>query len=327
MSLLEKNFLSLKNLLIVIGVYVIFALAIHFGIINSYWHGILDLTLINIILVVSLNLATGFLGQLTLSHSGFMAIGAYTCALITKSIPTSGWLEFPFALICGGLLSMLIAFIVSIPAMKIAGNYLVIITLAVNEIIRNLIINLNIGNGSSGLHGIPYYSNFTITFLFALLVIAIVYLLINSKYGRAIVCIPQNEMLAKSCSINTFYYKLAAFSLAAFFAGIAGGLYAHELTVIEPNMFNYSYSLELLAMVIIGGLGSISGSIICAVVLTILPYIFSFAFDLKTAIYLAAMIYVMMRLPNGFFGDYKHYFDKLISFLKEKGVFNLKKAR
>ncbi len=325
--MLERKFICMKSLLWIAAIYIVLEFAIRFGIINSYWHGILDLTLINVILVVSLNLATGFLGQLTLAHSGFMAIGAYTCASVTKFLSASGWLEFPFALLCGGLFAMLVAFIISIPAMKIAGNYLVIITLAVNEIIRNLIINLNIGNGASGLHGIPAYSNFTISFFCAAFVITIIYLLINSKYGRAIVCIPQNEMLAKSCSINTFGYKLAAFSLAAFFAGIAGGLYAHELTVIEPNMFNYSYSVELLAMVIIGGLGSISGSIICAIVLTILPYVFSFAFDFKTAIFLAAMIFIMMRMPNGFFANYKIYLQKLFSLLKAKDFLNLKKAR
>lgn len=325
MIILEKKFFSFKIFFFVVALYVVLLASISFGLINSYWAGILNITLINIILVVSLNLATGFLGQLTLAHSGFMAIGAYASIAVTKFLSTKGYFEFPLALICAGLLSMTLAFFISIPAMKIAGNHLVIITLAVNEIIRNLIINLNIGNGSSGLRGIAHYSNFTIVFVITILIIAVIYLLLNSKYGLAIVCIPQNEMLAKSCSINTFYYKLAAFSLTAFFAGIAGGLYAHEITVIEPNMFDYSYSLELLAMVIIGGLGSIEGSVISAIVLTILPYLFNFASDLRIIIYLAGMIAVMMYMPNGLFSQYKTFISNLTSMLKEKKLLNLKR--
>lgn len=320
---MEKRFFSLRIFSIVVLVYVIFAFSINFGLINSYWAGIFKIAIINVILVVSLNLATGFLGQLTLAHSGFMAIGAYVSVIITKLLSASGWFEFPFALICGGLAAMIFAFAVSIPAMKITGNYLVIITLAVNEIIRNLIINLNIQGGSSGSRGLYHYSNFTIVYCAAVLIIVFIYLLINSKYGRSIVCIPQNEMLAKSCSINTFYYKLAAFSLAAFFAGIAGGLYAHEITVIEPNMFDYSYSLELLAMVIIGGLGSIVGSVISAIVLTVLPYMISFAFDFRIIIYLSGMIAVVIYMPSGLFSDYKNFLSKFYAVVKEK-FFNIK---
>lgn len=302
---MNKKFFSPKIFLLISLIYVISIAAINFGFINSYWEGILKLALINIILVVSLNLATGILGQLSLAHSAFMAMGAYTSVLITKFFTASGWLEFPFAIICGGLVAMFFAAFISYPTMKIPGNYLLIITLAVNEIVRNFIINFNIAGGSTGCRGIAHYSNFSVVYIVTVLIVGFIYLLINSKYGRATICISQNELLTKSCGVDTFSYKIATFSLAAFFAGIAGGLFAHELLVIEPNMFDYTYSLELLAMVIIGGLGSISGSIISAVTFTILPYISEFILDMKLIIYLLAMILVIFYMPNGLFSNYK----------------------
>lgn len=302
---MKKKFFSPKIFLLICLIYVISIAAINFGFINSYWEGILKIALINIILVVSLNLATGILGQLSLAHSAFMAMGAYASVMITKFFTASGWLEFPFAVICGGLVAMFFAVFISYPAMKIPGNYLLIITLAVNEIVRNFIINFNIAGGSTGCRGIAHYSNFSAVYIITVLIVGFIYLLIHSKYGRATICISQNEMLTKSCGVDTFSYKIATFSLAAFFAGIAGGLFAHELLVIEPNMFDYTYSLELLAMVIIGGLGNISGSIISAVIFTILPYTIEFILDIKLIIYLLAMILVIFYMPTGLFSDYK----------------------
>lgn len=302
---MKKKFFSPKIFLLICSIYVISIAAIHFGFINSYWEGILKIALINVILVVSLNLATGILGQLSLAHSAFMAMGAYTSVIITKFFTVSGWLEFPFAVICGGLVAMFFAVFISYPAMKISGNYLLIITLAVNEIVRNFIINFNIAGGSTGCRGIAHYSNFSVVYIITVLIVGFIYLLIHSKYGRATICISQNEMLTKSCGVDTFSYKIATFSLAAFFAGIAGGLFAHEFLVIEPNMFDYTYSLELLAMVIIGGLGSISGSIISAIIFTILPYTIEFILDIKIIIYLLAMILIIFYMPTGLFSDYK----------------------
>ena len=319
-----KKFFSWKVFLSQIIIYLVFFFLMKTGFINSYWAGIIRLAFINIILVTSLNLATGFLGQLTLAHSAFMALGAYTSAIITKYMPLPGFLEFGIGIILGGLVAMIIAYLISIPAMKIAGNYLVITTLAVNEIIRNLIINLNIQGGESGCRGIPYYSNFTVVYIVAVIAIMSVYLVLDSKYGRAIVCIPQNELLAKSCGIDTFHYKLFAFSAAAFYAGVAGALYAHEITVIEPNMFDFGYSLELLAMVIIGGLGNLNGSVISAFLLTLLPYIFGFSEDIRIIIHVVFMLLVIVFVPSSLFMRYrflsKEFFDGI-----KKEIENLKK--
>ena len=316
---MTKKFFSWKILLGQIAIYLIFLFLIKQNFINSYWAGVVRLSFINIILVTSLNLATGFLGQLTLAHSAFMALGAYTSAIITKYMAWPRHVEFVLGMILGGLVAMIVAYLVSIPAMKVAGNYLVITTLAVNEIIRNLIIDLNIQGGESGCRGIPYYSNFTVVYIVAVISIAFFYLVLKSKYGRAIVCIPQNELLAKSCSINTFRYKLLVFSIAAFFAGIAGALYAHEITVIEPNMFDFSYSLELLAMAIIGGLGSINGSVLSAFLFTFLPYVFGFSEDVRIIVHIILMILVIIFVPNGLFMKNKVLSKEFIGTVK-KGI-------
>lgn len=315
---MTKKILGYKNLLLLIGIYLFFLIGIKGKLINFYWEGIFKLALINIILVVSLNLATGLLGQLNLAHSAFMAIGAYTCVFITRNLFFPGFINFLFGLFLGGIAAMIFAYLISAPAMKIPGNYLIIATIAANEIIKDLIINLNILGGSSGIHGINYYSNFSFVYLVMALIIIFIYVIKNSKYGRAIMCIPQNEMLAKSCGIDTFHSKLFVFSIAAFFAGVAGGLYAHEMTVIEPNMFDFSYSLELLAMVIIGGLGNIIGSIVSAFIFSVMPYVFNIGSELKVIIHVVMMIIVIIFMKKNLILDYKRFLADAWNDMKKK---------
>ena len=302
-----KKILKYKKELLMLGVYLVLLLGIKTGFINFYWEGIIKLALINIILVVSLNLATGFLGQLNLAHAAFMSIGAYTCVFVSRNFIFPGVINFLIGMILGGIMAALFAYLISAPAMKIPGSYLVIATIAANEIIKDLILNLNIMGGANGIHGISYYSRFSLIYFIMMLVVALINFVRNSKYGRAIVCIPQNELLAKSCGIDTFHSKLFVFSIAAFFAGVAGGLYAHEVTVIEPNMFDFGYSLELLAMVIIGGLGNIIGSVISACVLTILPYVFGIDNSIKIIVHVAIMIVVIMFMKKDLILDYKKF--------------------
>ena len=315
---MTKKILGYKNLLLLVGIYLFFLIGIKGKLINFYWEGIFKLALINIILVVSLNLATGLLGQLNLAHSAFMAIGAYTCVFITRNFFFPGFINFLFGLFLGGIAAMIFAYLISAPAMKIPGNYLIIATIAANEIIKDLIINLNILGGSSGIHGINYYSNFSFVYLVMALIIIFIYVIKNSKYGRAIMCIPQNEMLAKSCGIDTFHSKLFVFSIAAFFAGVAGGLYAHEMTVIEPNMFDFSYSLELLAMVIIGGLGNIIGSIVSAFIFSVMPYVFNIGSELKVVIHVIMMIIVIIFMKKNLILDYKRFLADAWDDMKKK---------
>ena len=315
---MTKKILKYKGLLLLIGIYLLLLVGIKGELINFYWENIIKLALINIILVVSLNLSTGLLGQLNLAHSAFMAIGAYACVFFTRNLFFPGFINFLFGLFLGGILAMIFAYLISAPAMKIPGNYLIIATIAANEVIKDLIINLNILGGSSGIHGISCYSHFSFVYLTMALVIISIYMIEDSKYGRAIMCIPQNEMLAKSCGIDTFHSKLFVFSIAAFFAGIAGGLYAHEMTVIEPNMFNFGYSLELLAMVIIGGLGNIIGSIVSAFLFSVLPHVLNIGSELKVVIHVTIMILVIIFMKKNLILNYKRFLLDVWDDVKKK---------
>ena len=179
---MTKKILKYKGLLLLIGIYLLLLIGIKGELINFYWENIIKLALINIILVVSLNLSTGLLGQLNLAHSAFMAIGAYACVFFTRNLFFPGFINFLFGLFLGGILAMIFAYLISAPAMKIPGNYLIIATIAANEVIKDLIINLNILGGSSGIHGISCYSHFSFVYLTMALVIISIYVIEDSKY-------------------------------------------------------------------------------------------------------------------------------------------------
>ena len=247
--------------------YFILTFLISSGIISNYWLGIIMIAGINIILASSLNLATGYLGQLTLGHAGFMSVGAYVSALCSIH------LELPFiaSLLMGAIIAAIIGVIIGIPTLRLKGDYLCIITLAFNEIIRVIMVNLSITNGSKGLVGIPRSTNFAIVFFSAAVTVFVIYSIVKSRHGRAIISIREDETASELSGIPTTYYKILAFAISAFFAGLAGGLYAHYITVISPKVFDYNKSVEILVIVVLGGMGNWKGSIIAAIVMTILP--------------------------------------------------------
>jgi branched-chain amino acid transport system permease protein len=205
------------------------------GVIGRYYQSILLTLLINIVLTVSLNLATGFLGQLTLGHAGFVSVGAYTAALISLRSGLPEAVAFPIALICGGIVAAIFGIMIGVPALRLKGDYLAIITLGFGEIIRVFILNVKFTGGASGLNGIPIMTNFPYAYTIAVLTITVMFLLIRSRHGRAIISIREDEIAAESSGINTTYYKLLAFTIAAFFAGIAGGLQSHMLFGIDAH--------------------------------------------------------------------------------------------
>ncbi len=254
-------------ILLFVGSYAGFMVCMQQGIINNYISGIIVSILINVIMAVSLALVTGYLGELALGHAGFMAVGAYGAAIMTMHLELPMYIEFPLALIFGGILAAIIGVIIGIPALRLRGDYLGIITLGFGEIIRIVLNNLTITNGARGLSGIPSYSTFTITFFITGLTIAIMYKIINSRTGRAIVAVRDNEIATDCVGISTFFYKTLAFSIAAFFAGVAGGLYAHYHTVLVPSSFDFMQSIEFLIIVVLGGMGNLFGTVIAAIVL------------------------------------------------------------
>ena len=258
-------------LVLVLALYILLSVLISANIINPYYSGILTMVCINVILAVSLNLATGFLGQLVLGHAGFMSVGAYSAALFTmySGLPTV--ISFPLALLVGGIVAAAFGVIIGVPALRLKGDYLAILTLGFGEIIRVLILAMPFTGGAAGLSGIPLLTTFTYVFIIAIITVAVIFAFIHSRHGRAVIAIREDEIAAEAAGIHTTYYKLLAFVLAAFFAGIAGGLYAHHIGVLDPSKFDFNYSVEILIMVVLGGMGSITGSIVAGIGLTLLP--------------------------------------------------------
>ncbi len=287
------------------GIFIVLYVLQLTGIIGRYYQSILMTLLINIVLTVSLNLATGFLGQLTLGHAGFVSVGAYTAALISLRSGLPENVAFPIALVSGGIVAAVFGIMIGIPALRLKGDYLAIITLGFGEIIRVFILNMKFTGGASGLNGIPTLTNFPYAYSIAVLTITVMFLLIRSRHGRAIISIREDEIAAESSGINTTYYKLLAFTIAAFFAGVAGGLQAHMLFVIDANKFGFNYSVDIMVMVVLGGMGSITGSIIAATILTILPELLRGLAQYRMLIYAILLILLMLFKPSGLLGRHE----------------------
>lgn len=256
-------------------------------------------------LAVSLNICTGYLGQLPLGHAGFMAVGAYVGALFWKLFPA---LPQPVAVIAGliiaGIVSALFGVLIGIPALRLKGDYLAIITLGFGEIIRIVIINLpDITGGTPGLLNIPKYTTFSLTFICLVICCYIIHAVMHSRHGRAILSIRDNEIAAECSGINLTYYKVFAFALSAFFAGVAGALYAGFQGSLFPSNFGFMQSINILVMVVLGGMGSMTGSVIAATVLTALPSMMQSLSNYRMVIYSLLLIIVMIFKPSGLMGQ------------------------
>lgn len=288
------------------------------GTLSRYYLGILLSAGIAVVMAVSLNLTTGLLGQLALGHAGFMGVGAYAAALFSIHIGAAPQSIFPLSLLVGGLAAALFGLVIGIPALRLKGDYLAIITLGFGEIIRVLIINLDFTGGARGLRGIPRVTSFTYVFLMAALVAAVMFSLGRSRHGRAILSIREDEVAAKASGIPTTYYKIFAFTLSAFFAGVAGGLYAHYVGVLDPKNFGFAKSIEYLVMVVLGGMGSITGAVGAAVVLTALPELLRQFSDYRMLVYSVLLIVMMLFRPSGLLGTKEFSLTAFIDWLLRK---------
>ena len=260
---------------------------------------------IYIILAVSLNVATGYLGQLPLGHSGFMAVGAYAGALFWKSGLLSGVPGILLGIVFAGVVAAAFGVFIGIPALRLKGDYLAIITLGFGEIIRVVIINLSwLTGGTPGLLNIPRYTNFLNAYLCVIITCAVIHMMMKSRHGRAILSLRENEIAAESCGVKATYYKVMAFSLSAFFAGVAGALYAGTIGILTPGQFNFMASINILVMVVLGGMGSMLGSVIAASILTALPLILQGLNEYRLIIYALILIIVMIFKPSGLMGTY-----------------------
>ena len=297
--MMSKNSYKFKKILpfiisiVVIGIVYLLCSA---NIISRYNQGILTSICINVVLVASLNLTAGYLGQLTLGHAGFMSIGAYSAALLTKDILAAMPIQISFwvALLISGLVAALLGALVAIACLRLKGDYLAIITLAFGEIIRNILTNINIVGGAKGYMGISRFVSFPLSLSVAIVCVGIIYLMIHSQQGRYIKAIAVDEIASASSGVHTQYYKVATFVIAAFFAGVAGCLYAHYMGNLAPKVFDYNMSIKLLVMVVLGGMGNLFGGVIATIVLTALPEMLRAVSDYQMLAYSLVLIIIML---------------------------------
>ena len=289
---------------------------------NRYYLGIAIDIGINIILAVSLNLINGHTGQFSLGHAGFMAVGAYTAASLTwvfgaaQASPIVGGIIFALALVMGGVMAAASGLAVGVPSLRLRGDYLAIVTLGFGEIIRVVLQTTdtlakhfgggfgraleNMG-GASGMKGIATLTNFGWTWALAAVTVFVVAALVNSTYGRGFIAVHDDEVAASAMGINPTRYKVTAFVIGAFFAGVAGGLYAHHKQFLSPSGFDFMKSIDIVVMVILGGMGRTAGVILAAVVLTVLPELLRGFADYRMIIYSLLIIGLMMARPQGLF--------------------------
>lgn len=281
---------------------------IYLGIIDEYTAQILTFAAINVIIALSLNLISGFTGQLALGHAGFMAIGAYSTAALVMQLQVP---NLP-AILVGGIVTAVFGFVIGFPTLRLKGDYLAIVTLGFGEIIRVLMINAEkITGGAAGLKGIPSFTenislnpvvSFVWVFLFMIGTIILIGNLIKSSHGRAIISIREDEIASNAMGVNVFYYKMFSFTLSAFIAGIGGGLYALFFGYLNPTMFNFLKSCDFLVIVVLGGMGSIVGTVATGFILTYLQEFLRFLQDYRLVIYPLILIIIMLFKPTGLIG-------------------------
>lgn len=280
-------------------VYAIIEALLQMNVIGSFWELNLILIAINIIMAVSLNLINGYTGQFSLGHAGFMAVGAYVSAIITVKFH----LPFLLAILVGALASGILGFLIGLPTLRLNGDYLAIATLGLGEIIRITILNIPYVGGASGFMGIPRYTNFAWAFFVCLFTLFFIKNFVNSSHGRACISIRENEIAAEAMGIDTTKYKVIAFTTGAAFAGVAGALFAHYFYIAHPASFTFMMSFNYLTMVVMGGLGSITGSIAGAVILTFVSAALASWPEWRMIVYSIVLILLMLYRPQGLFGN------------------------
>ncbi|MDO5718643.1 MAG: branched-chain amino acid ABC transporter permease [Tissierellia bacterium] len=313
-----KKISYITTVILLAALYFVLVGLMNAGVITRFVRGILILIAINIILAVSLNVTVGCLGQITLGHAGFMSVGAYTAALFTKSGIIPGIPGYIIGIILGGIVAGFIGIIVGVPALRLRGDYLAIITLAFGEIIRVLIEYFQFTGGAQGLVGIPIYQNFTIIYLVMVISVAAMFSIMTSRHGRAVLAIREDEIASDAAGINTTFYKSFAFTVSAIFAGVAGALYAHHLGVLGAKQFDYNYSIAILVMVVLGGMGSFTGATLSAIVLTVLPEALRGFDDYRMIIYSLILIIMMLFRPTGLLGRKEFELTSIIERFQKK---------
>jgi branched-chain amino acid transport system permease protein len=277
---------------------------------------------VNVVLAVSLNIINGMTGQFSIGHAGFMAVGAYSASVFSLATRGEhgtfiGQVLFLAALAVGGVAAALCGFLVGLPSLRLRGDYLAIVTLGFGEIIRVIVQNTPALGGPLGLRDVPQYSTFAMVWFWAFLTVLVARRIANSSHGRALWAIREDEVAAEAMGVDTTAYKVRAFVVSSFFAGVAGGLFAHFVPIINPGSFTYVKSMEVVVMVVAGGLGSTTGAFTAAVFLTLLPEGMRSLFtqlggndqslaqkvdQVRMPIYGLLLVIIMLSRPQGIFG-------------------------
>lgn len=299
MSLRRKTKTDIMGIVACIVAYAAIQGLIFTDVIGPFWQLNIILIGINIILAVSLNLINGFTGQFSIGHAGFMAVGAYLSAVLTVKF------QMPFiaAILGGALAAGTLGFAIGLPTLRLNGDYLAIATLGLGEIIRICILNIPYVGGASGFMGIPRYTDFTWVFALTVFTVFVIKNFIDSTHGRACISIRENEIAAEAMGVDTTKYKVLAFTIGAAFAGVAGSLFSHYFYIAHPASFTFMKSFDILTMVVLGGLGSITGSITAAVLLTFVSAALAGYPEWRMIIYSLMLIILMLYRPQGLFGN------------------------
>ena len=301
-------------------IFLLFWLLNRFGILNDYVMQVVQLACIYIIMTESLNILNGMTGLSSLGQAGFMSVGAYVSAMITTTFvnvsamsPVMQVVMFIVVTLIGAIVSCVVGVLIGMPAMRLRGDYLAIVTLGFCEVIRTIwrVVPSRIAGAAFGLTGIPKLANFFWCYLFMLLAVYACRNFMDSSYGRACLAIRDNEIAADTMGINCFKHKTIAFATSAFIAGIAGSLYAHLLVYIHPDVFSYAKSSDFLVYLYAGGVGSISGAMLGALALTVLPEILRFLGNWRLVIYGMLLLIIILFRPTGMFGGREFAFLKL----------------
>ena len=286
------------------------------GVLNLFYIQILEQIGINIILAVGLNLIVGFSGQFSLGHAGFMAIGAYSAAILGSKLPTYG--AFFGAMVLGALIAGVVALIVGVPTLRLKGDYLAIATLGMAEIIRIIIVNGGeLTNGAAGLTGILPYTSWPVIYFFVVIITILVLNFLRSATGRQAITLREDEIAAESMGVNVTKMKVLIFVIGAMISAIAGSLYVSYIGTVVPKDFTIMKSIDYLIIAVLGGLGSITGTIIAAVVLGIINMFLQNVSNLRMIIYALALILVMLFRPGGLLGTKELYLSKFFNKSKE----------
>lgn len=312
---MKKNLkLSIIWLIIIAVIYGILIGLINAGVINEFVAQIITQIGINLIVAVGLNLVIGFTGQFSFGSAGFMAIGAYASAIISaRMAPT--WGTIFLSMLIGAIVAGIVAIIVGYPTLRLKGDYLAIATLGVSEIIRILIMNGGeLTNGAAGLSGIVLFTDWGMTFIFAVIVIVLILNFINSPSGRATLSVREDEIASESMGVNVTRVKVIAFTIGAMVTAVAGSLYAGFIGTVTPKDFTWMKSVDALIIVVLGGLGSITGTIIAAIILGLLNMFLQDFGAIRMIIYSLILILVMIFRPGGLLGTWEfklsHFFNK-----------------